>query len=149
MLIRGVLCLVAAVVSLGFGVRTLVWPLTGDPEQLVLRAVAPAQVAVGVILGAGGLLVLAGPSSMALLALIISITGALATLAAGAWQGARYAARLSASATAAADAGCCGSGGCCGDSAPVEETGCGAGCGCSESAPPEPASGCGSGCGCG
>lgn len=149
MLIMGVLCLVAALVSLGFGVRTLVRPLTGDPEQLVLRAVAPAQVAVGVILGAGGLLVLAGPSSMALLALIISITGALATLAAGAWQGARYAARLSAQATAAADAGCCGSGGCCGDSAPVEETGCGAGCGCSDSAPPEPASGCGGGCGCG
>ncbi|WP_046301837.1 hypothetical protein [Mycobacterium sp. UM_Kg27] len=148
MLIMGVLCLVAAVVSLVFGVRTLVRPLTGDPEQLVLRAVAPAQLAVGVILGAGGVLVLAGPSSMALLALIISITGALATLAAGTWQGARYAARLSAQAHAAADVGCCGSG-CCGDSAPVEEAGCGAGCGCGEPAPPEPAPGCGSGCGCG
>jgi|GEM_PF-355515 len=149
MLIMGVLCLVAAMVSLVFGVRTLVRPLTGDPEQLVLRAVAPAQIAVGVILGVGGVLVLAGPSSMAPLALIISITGALATLAAGAWQGARYAARLSAQANAAADAGCCGSGGCCGDSAPVEEAGCGAGCDCGEPAPPEPASGCGSGCGCG
>lgn len=145
MLIMGVLCLVAAVVSLVFGVRTLVRPLTGDPEQLVLRAVAPAQIAVGVILGVGGVLVLAGPSSMALLALIISITGALATLAAGAWQGARYAARLSAQANAAAEAGCCGSGCGCGDSAPVEEAGCGRG----EPAPPEPASGCGSGCGCG
>lgn len=145
----GVLCLVAAVVSLGFGVRTLVRPLTGDPEQLVLRAVAPAQVAVGVILGAGGLLTLTAPSSIALLALIISITGALATLAAGVWQGARYATRLSeAAAAAAAETGCCGSG-CCGDAAPVEETGCGSGCGCGESAPPEPASGCGSGCGCG
>lgn len=149
MLIMGVLCLVAAVVSLVFGVRTLVRPLTGDPEQLVLRAVAPAQIAVGVILGVGGVLVLAGPSSMALLALIISITGALATLAAGAWQGARYAARLSAQANAAAEAGCCGSGCGCGDSEPVEEAGCGAGCGCGEPAPPEPASGCGSGCGCG
>lgn len=141
----GVLCLVAAVVSLAFGVRTLTRPLTGDPEQLVLRAVAPAQVAVGVILAAGGLLVLAGPSSMAALALIISITGALATLAAGVWQGARYAARLSAQ----AGGGCCESGCGCGDSAPVDEAGCGAGCGCGDPAPPEPASGCGSGCGCG
>ncbi|OMC16091.1 hypothetical protein A5735_08890 [Mycolicibacter heraklionensis] len=136
MLIMGVLCLVAAVVSLVFGVRTLVRPLSGDPEQLVLRAVAPAQIAVAVILGAGGLLVLVGPPSMALLALIIAITGALATLAAGAWQGARYAARLSTQVSAAASAGCCGSGCGCGDSAPVE-------------APPEPGSGCGGGCACG
>ncbi len=142
----GVLCLVAAVVSLVFGARTLARPLTGDPEQLVLRAVAPAQIAVGVILGTGGLLVLAGPASMALLALIISITGALATLAAGAWQGARYAARLSADTAAAG--GCCDSGCGCADNAPVVETGCGAGCGCSAGAPPEPASGCGGGCGC-
>lgn len=144
----GVLCLVAATVSLAFGVRTLRRPLTGDPEQLVLRAVAPAQIAVGVILAVGGALVVAGPPSKALLALIISITGALGTLAAGAWQGARYAARLS-EAAAAAEAGCCGSGCGCGDSAPVEDLGCGAGCGCGDSAPPEPAAGCGSGCGCG
>ncbi|MGV0625174.1 hypothetical protein [Mycolicibacter minnesotensis] len=148
MLIMGVVCLVAAVVSLVFGVRTMVRPLTGDPEQLVLRAVAPAQIAVGVILAVGGVLVLVGPPTVALLALVISITGALGTLAAGAWLGARYAARLSAQAAAAADSGCCGGGGCCGDSAPVEEAGCGAGCGCGESAPPEPASGCGGGCGC-
>ncbi|MEB3033957.1 hypothetical protein [[Mycobacterium] nativiensis] len=146
MLIMGVLCLVAAVVSLAFGVRTLARPLTGDPEQLVLRAVAPAQVAVGVILAVGGVLVLAGPPAMALLALIISITGALGILAAGAWQGARFAARQS----AAAAAGGCGSGCGCGDVAPAEPAGCGAGCGCGDSAPPEPepASGCGSGCGC-
>lgn len=122
----GVLCLAAAGVSLVFGVRTLTRPRTGDPEQLVLRAVAPAQLAVGVILAVGGTLVLAGPPAVALLALIISITGALGTLAAGAWQGARYAARHAASA-----AGSCGSG-----------------CGCVGSAPAEPASGCGSGCGC-
>lgn len=140
----GVLCLLAAVVSLVFGVRTLARPLTGDPEQLVLRAVAPAQVAVGVILAVGGALVLAGPPAVALLALIISVSGALAILAAGAWQGARYAARQS----EAARSGGCGSGCGCGDSAPTEDVGCGPGCGCAASAPPEPASGCGSGCGC-
>jgi hypothetical protein len=125
-------------------VRTLARPLTGDPEQLVLRAVAPAQVAVGVILAVGGTLVLAGPPAVALLALIVSISGALAILAAGAWQGARYAARQS----AAAESGGCGSGCGCGDGAPVEDAGCGPGCGCVDSAPAEPASGCGSGCGC-
>ncbi|SNV96123.1 transmembrane protein [Mycolicibacter terrae] len=140
----GVLCLIAAVVSLVFGVRTLARPLTGDPEQLVLRAVAPAQIAVGVILAVGGTLVLAGPPAVALLALIVSISGALAILAAGAWQGARYAARQS----AAAESGGCGSGCGCGDGAPVEDAGCGPGCGCLDSAPAEPASGCGSGCGC-
>lgn len=146
----GVVCLVAAAVSLVFGVRTLVRPLTGDPEQLVLRAVAPAQIAAGVILAVGGALVLAGPASVALLALLISITGALATLAAGAWQGARYATSLSAEVAAAAESGGCGSGCGCGDNAPVEDVGCGSGCGCGDSAPPEPepASGCGSGCGC-
>jgi hypothetical protein len=147
MLIMGVLCLVLAVVSLVFGVRTLARPFTGDPEQLVLRAVAPAQVAVGVILAVGGTLVLAGPPALALLALIISITGALAILAAGAWQGARYAARQSAGGGAATESGC-GSGCGCGDSTPAEDLGCGPGCGCAGSAPAEPASGCGSGRGC-
>lgn len=144
MLIMGVLCLVAAVVSLVFGVRTLARPLTGDPEQLVLRAVAPAQVAVGVILAVGGTLVLAGSPAVALVALIISVTGALGILAAGAWQGARFAARQP-----SGEAAGCGSGCGCGDNAPVEDAGCGPGCGCAASAPPEPASGCGSGCGCG
>ena len=148
----GVLCLVAAAVSLMFGVRTLMRPLTGDPEQLVLRAVAPAQIAVGVILAVGGALVLAGPPAVALLALIISITAALAILAAGAWQGARFAARQS----ELVSAGGCGAGcGCAAsapvETAPVEQGSCGSGCGCAgEPEPePEPASGCGSGCGCG
>ena len=145
MLIMGVLCLVAALVSLVFGVRTLARPLTGDPEQLVLRAVAPAQIAVGVILAVGGTLVLAGPRSVALLALIISITGALGILAAGAWQGARYAAQQ---AEVAGEAGGCGAGCGCADTSPAEDFGCGPGCGCADSAPPEPASDCGSGCGC-
>lgn len=143
----GGLCLIAAAVSLVFGVRTLMRPLTGDPEQLVLRAVAPAQIAVGVILAVGGALVLAGPPAVALLALIISVTAALAILAAGAWQGARFAARQS----ELTGAGGCGAGCGCAASAPVEEVGCGSGCGCAgEPEPePEPTSGCGSGCGCG
>lgn len=107
MLIAGVLCLTAAIVSLIFGVRTLVRPSTDDPEQQVLRAVAPAQVAVAIILGVGGTLVVAGPPSVALWALIIAITGALGTLGAGAWQGARYAARLT---PPESPTGCCGSG---------------------------------------
>ena len=128
MQIMGGLCLIAAVVSLIFGVRTLARPVTGDSGQRVLRAVAPAQIAVGVILAVGGLLVLA------VLTLIIAITGALATLAAGAWQGARLIEVRPANVAAPSAAGCCGSGCGCAESAPVQETpqesGCGGGCAC-------------------
>lgn len=134
MQIMGGLCLIAAVVSLIFGVRTLARPVTGDSEQRVLRAVAPAQIAVGVILAVGGLLVLAGPHDLALLTLIIAITGALATLAAGAWQGARLIEVRPANVAAPSAAGCCGSGCGCAESAPVQEapqeSGCGGGCAC-------------------
>lgn len=126
MLIAGVLCVVAAVAALVFGARTLARPRTSDPDQLVRRALAPAQVAVGVLLGVGGAVALAGPAPAALMVLIICVTGALGTLAAGAWQGARIAARQ-----------------------PVD-VGCGSGCGCAAAAAPaatEP--GCGCGCSCG
>lgn len=131
MLIVGVLCLSVAIVLLAIGARTLTRPRTADPEQLVLRAVAPTQLAAGVILGIAAVVMLAGPPPVALLAVIIGVTGALGTLAAGFWQGARYAALQPAIAPAA---------------------GCGAGCGCADSsaAPPqpEPDSGCGCGCAC-
>lgn len=153
MLIVGVLCLAVAIVLLAIGARSLIRPSTGDPEQLVLRAVAPTQLAAGIILGVGAMVMLTGPPSVALLALIIGVTGALGTLAAGFWQGARYAALQSA---AVAPTGCGAGCGCAGNSAPPEpqpepESGCGAGCGCAgSSAPPEPepATGCGAGCGC-
>lgn len=123
MQITGVLLLAAAVASLVFGLRTMVRPRTGDPAQLVRRALAPAQVAAAGMLGAGGAVALAGPAQVAPTVLIICVTGALGTLTVGSWQAARYAARL-----------------------PVS-TGCGGtGCGCNAVAPAEPDPG--SGCGC-
>lgn len=173
MLIVGVLCVAAALVSAALGVRTLLRPRSSDPEQLVLRAIAPAQLAVGVILGAGGAVAIAGPPAIGLLAVIICVTGALGILAAGSWQGARYAARLHDQQAAAPAGGCGGECGCAGGAPEPEPApaavsdavlgsimlsgastggGCGDGCGCAGGAPAHaaaPQSGCGSGCGCG
>lgn len=106
MLIAAVLCLAAAVVSTAFGLRTLLRPRGAGSTQLVLRVVAPAQVAAGVMLAAGGVVALAGPPRGAAVVLVISVLGALGTLAAASWQGARYASRPP------APSGCCGGCGC-------------------------------------
>jgi hypothetical protein len=104
MLIAGVSCLSAAVISAAFGLWALLRTPGDDPAQLVRRVVAPAQLAAALMLAAGGVVALAGPPHGALLALVISVLGALGTLAAGAWQGARYSLRRPAAATG----GCCG-----------------------------------------
>ena len=54
----------------------------------MLRAVAPTQLAAAVMLAAGGVVALSGQPSIGLL--VLCIAGALGTVAAGAWQGARY-----------------------------------------------------------
>lgn len=106
MLIAGALCVCAAVLSATFGLFALRRPRSADPAQLVLRAVAPAQLAAAAMLAVGGAVALAGPPRGAVLVLVISVLGAVGTLAAGAWQGARYAARRP------AGSGCCGGCGC-------------------------------------
>ncbi len=93
MLIAGVLCLCAAVVCAAFGVRTLTRPRATDINQLVLRAVAPTQLAAAVMLAAGGVVAVAGPPRTALLVVIVCVLGAAGTVAAGSWQGARFALR--------------------------------------------------------
>lgn len=105
MRIAGVLCLCAAVLTMTLGMWALARPRSTDPAQLALRAVAPAQVAAAVLLAAGGAVALAGPPRGALLVLVLCVLGALGTLAAGSWQGARYAARPPTT-------GCCGGCGC-------------------------------------
>lgn len=109
MLITGVLCVSAAVISAIFGLRTLLRPRVDDPTQLVLRAVAPAQLAAAAMLAAGGVVGLAGPPRGAMLVLVVSVLGAVGTLVAGVWQAGRYAVRRPAA------------------------TGCCSGCGCSQS----------------
>jgi len=92
----GVLCLCAAVVVAIVGLRTLTRPATSDPGQQALRALAPTQFAASVMLAAGGAVALVGETRTALPLLIICIAGALATVAVGSWQGARYMVRRAA-----------------------------------------------------
>jgi hypothetical protein len=91
MLIAGVVCLCAAVVSAAFGLWTLSRPRATDVNQLVLRAVAPTQLAAAVMLAAGGVVALATPPHTGLLVVIVCVLGAIGTVAAGSWQGARFA----------------------------------------------------------
>jgi hypothetical protein len=94
MLIGGVLALCAAVACAGFGTRSLVRGRVGDDHRLALRAMAPAQIAAAVMLAAGGVVTLAATPEIALVILVLCLVGALGTLAAGAYQSARFAARL-------------------------------------------------------
>lgn len=91
MLIAGVLCLAAAVACAVLGFRALRRPGSSDPTQQVLRAVAPTQLAAAVMLTAGGVVALAAGTTTGLLAVVVCVLGAVGTVAAGSWQGARYA----------------------------------------------------------
>ena len=104
MLIAGVLCMCAAVASAGFGTWSLSHSQTADTTQLALRAMAPTQLAVAVMLTAGGVVALSAAPHTALVVLIVCVAGAFSTLAAGSWQSARFALRHQ----AAAPAGCVG-----------------------------------------
>jgi hypothetical protein len=89
MLVAGVLCLCAAAVIAALGTRALARPATSGGSQQVLRAVAPTQLAAAMMLAAGGVVALSGRPSVGLL--VLCVVGAVGTVAAGLWQGARYA----------------------------------------------------------
>ncbi|MDF2823007.1 MAG: hypothetical protein K0R68_415 [Mycobacterium sp.] len=93
MLIAGVVCLCVAIAAAVSGVWTLTRPRTADFTQQVLRTVAPVQLAAAMMLAVGGVVALAGPPSTALVVLVVCVVGALGTVIAGSWQGARYATR--------------------------------------------------------
>ncbi|OBI13762.1 hypothetical protein A5714_14565 [Mycobacterium sp. E2462] len=105
MLIAGVLCMCAAVASAGFGAWSLAHHQNIGPTAVVLRAMAPTQLAAAVMLAAGGLVALAAAPHTALVVLVVCVIGAFGTLAAGSWQTARFAVRQEA--TAPACAGSC------------------------------------------
>jgi hypothetical protein len=107
MLITGVLCLCAAAVSAAFGLWTLARPRVGGLNQQVLRAVAPTQLAAAVMLAAGGAVALASPPHTGLVVVIVCILGAVGTVAAGSWQGARFAVRQEAPAECAGSCAAC------------------------------------------
>jgi hypothetical protein len=99
MLIAGVLCVCAAVVSAGFGTWSLSHSQTANStattgtNALALRAMAPTQLAAAVMLAAGGVVALVASPHTALVLVIVCVAGALGTLAAGSWQSARFALR--------------------------------------------------------
>ncbi|GAB3009352.1 hypothetical protein [Mycobacterium bourgelatii] len=106
MLVVGVLCICAALAAATFGTWSLSQPRPADPTQLALRAMAPTQLAAGVMLAAGGVVAFAAPAQAALVVVIICIVGAVGTLATGSFQSARYA--LSRTAAAEPEQGPCG-----------------------------------------
>jgi hypothetical protein len=97
MLIAGVLCVCAAVVMAARGLWSLSRPVSPDTAQVVMRTVAPPQLAGAVMLAAGGAVALAAPRNAALTLVAVCvgvcIVGAVGTVAVGSWQSARYALR--------------------------------------------------------
>jgi hypothetical protein len=92
MLIAGLLCLCAAVASAIAGLWSFTRPSVTDAALALRRAQAPTQLAAGVMLASGGAVALVAPHT-GVLVVVICIAGAIGTVAAGAWQSARYAVR--------------------------------------------------------
>ena len=105
MLIAAVLCLCAAVATAATGFWSMARPQSADGVQQVLRAVVPTQLAAAVMLGAGGVVALVAPHQAGVLAVVVSVLGAVGTVAAGCYQSAK----LVASSEATAGVGCAGS----------------------------------------
>jgi hypothetical protein len=99
MLIAGVLCVSAAVVLAVLGLRSLVRPAGTGTVELIMRSVAPPQLAGAIMLAAGGAVALAAPAATALPVICVCIVGALGTVAAGSYQTARYTLRHEEAAT--------------------------------------------------
>lgn len=109
MTVAAVVCLVMAVLIGGTGLWTLTRPVAADLTGQVLRAVAPTQLAGGVMLAAAGILGLAAPGRIGLIGLVGGVIGAVATIAAGSWQSARYVERKqSTSSGCGSESGCGG-----------------------------------------
>ena len=106
-------CLCAAAATATLGGWTLSRPRSADAVRQVLRAVAPTQLAAAAMLAVAGVVALSAQPETGVLVVIVCVVGAVATVAAGCWQSAKFvAARAGApSACAGASAGC-GSGAC-------------------------------------
>jgi heme A synthase len=109
MLAGAVVFLCLAALLTGTGLRARRHPRTNHVSGRVLAMVVPTQLAAAAILAGGAAAALAAPASVGPPALLIAGAAALATIAAGSWQGARYAARLQSEPPAA---GCDSGGGC-------------------------------------
>ncbi|WP_293001459.1 hypothetical protein [Mycobacterium sp.] len=103
MLITGVLCACVAGVLAVLGLRSLTRPAVTGTTGLMMRSVAPPQLAAATMLAAAGAVAVAAPRATALTVVCVCIVGAIGTVVAGSYQTARYALRQE-----AAPAGCGG-----------------------------------------
>ena len=116
MTVAAVVCLGLAVLIGGSGLWTLARKPGVDLTTQVMRAVAPTQLAAAVMLAVGAVLALAAPDTIGKIGLIGGVAGAVATVGAGSWRSARYAARREAGGGCGSSEGCggcakvCGSG---------------------------------------
>jgi hypothetical protein len=97
MLIAALGCLSAAVVTAALGVWILTRPQPGDLVRQVLRGVAPTQLAAAAMLAVAGVVALSAPPRTGLLVVVVCAVGAIATVAAGCWQSAKFVAAREAS----------------------------------------------------
>jgi hypothetical protein len=93
MLIAAVLCLCAAVATAALGIWVLTRPRSGDLVRQVLRALAPTQLAAAVMLAVAGVGALSAQPGTGVVVVIVCVVGAIATVAAGCWQSAKFVAR--------------------------------------------------------
>lgn len=103
MLFAAVGCLLAAVATAALGGWTLSRPRPADMVRQVLRAVAPTQLAASAMLTVAGVVALSRPETGAVV-VVVCVVGAIATVAAGCWQSAKFVAASSAAAPACAGA---------------------------------------------
>jgi len=93
MLIAGVLCVCVALLMAVLGLWSLARPADTDTAALVMRSVAPPQLAAAIMLAAGGAVALGAHHGSAVPVVLVCIAGAIGTVAAGSWQTARFALR--------------------------------------------------------
>lgn len=108
MLITGVLCVCAAGVLAVLGLRSLTRPTVTSTAALVMRSVAPPQLAAATMLAVAGAVALAAPPATALTVVCVCILGAVGTVAAGSYQTTRYALRQEESAAGGCGGTCAG-----------------------------------------
>ena len=112
MLFAAVGCLCAAAATAALGGWTLTRPRSADMVRQVLRAVAPTQLAAAAMLTVAGVVALSSQPETALVVVIVCVGGAIATVAAGCWQSAKFVAASAGSAPACGEASLSGGSAC-------------------------------------
>ena len=114
MLFAAVGCLSAAAATAALGGWTLTRPRSADVIRQVLRAVAPTQLAAAAMLTVAGVVALSARPETVLIVVIVCVGGAIATVAAGCWQSAKFVAASAGTAAACGGASVCGGSACAG-----------------------------------